>query len=80
MYISLRLRELSQPAVTWHIISHTRKDAPRIEIVEITKTFAHGLAHRLLGFWASFRLYFFIFLISQGLHTLNNKTLIIVHN
>ena len=37
-------------------------------------------ACRILGLWASLVLYFFIFLITQGLHTLNNKTLVAVLN
>ena len=31
------VESLSQPAVTWHIISHIRKDGPPIETAEITK-------------------------------------------
>ena len=35
--ISADTESPSQPAVTWHIISHTRKDGPPTETVEITK-------------------------------------------
>ena len=40
-------------------------------------TFALGLGHGLFGLLLGF--YFFIF-ITQGLHTINNKILVIVHD
>ena len=65
----------------WVVLACSNGGSAHEGVRDMVVQFLHmGLHMGFLGFWASFRLLFLYFLITQGLHTINNKTLVIVQN